>query len=103
MKIGDEIEGTIVHIVNTDQLYIPMAQNKGPTDELYNSMSAYYNSPEGKPVSEVVVGGFYVVQFAQDNEWYRARVDAVTGAKIEVCAGSFYIANKYYCVLLWIL
>ena len=82
--MGDTIEGSIVHLTNSDKIYMQLFANKPEIDTVYEAMSVYYNAGRGKGVAEVVKGSSYVVQFTQDNEWYRARVVNIDGDNISV-------------------
>lgn len=84
LSVGDAIEGSIVHIEDGNCLYVQLMPNKARLDEVYEAMSAYYKSGKGQLASSVVVGGYYVVQFVQDSEWYRAKVTKNNGSSFEV-------------------
>ena len=81
---NSEIEGHLVNVENTQMLYVQLAKYKNEMDSMYDKMGEMCNNGKLKPVQEVVIGYSYAVQFSQDNEWYRARVDKKDGSKFEV-------------------
>lgn len=67
----------MVHVESLTRLYGQCSTYKAALDTLYTDMAEYYKADKGFPVHCPVVGGCYVVQFVQDNEWYRAKVLSV--------------------------
>lgn len=58
---------------------------KDKLDTLYDLMGQHYKSSTALSVAVPKIGLAYVVQFSEDNEWYRARVDTLEGDRVEVC------------------
>lgn len=65
-------------------IYVQLAKNKDQMDAMYDKMGQMCNAGKSQPVDEVVISNSYAVQFSQDNEWYRARVDKKVASKYEV-------------------
>lgn len=84
--------GHIVHIEKPDMIYCQLERHKAETDQLYEAMSTFYHAAKGLPVETVEEGMCYIVQFATDNEWYRALVKSINGPQIQVLHHTYWVS-----------
>lgn len=70
---------------SVEQVFVQCHKHKSEMDSLYETMSQYYHSDKGQNVEAPVKDGCYIVQFQEDNEWYRAKVLSVHDDSVEVC------------------
>ncbi|XP_076103467.1 tudor domain-containing 6-like isoform X3 [Mytilus galloprovincialis] len=85
LPLNSEIEVLLADNTSPDHFAVQLqdAEILTAVDELLNKMNNFYNTG-GEIVQSPNIGMVYAAQFSADNNWYRARVDAINGDSVAV-------------------
>ncbi|CAC5408616.1 TDRD1_4_6_7 [Mytilus coruscus] len=85
LPLNSEIEVLLADNTSPDHFAVQLHDTEilEATDELLKRMNDFYNTG-GEKVQSPNIGMVYAAQFSADNNWYRARVDSITGDSVAV-------------------